>query len=74
MANARQYTVFGLAIKRALLERRITQKKFCEKEGIPVNRLTEMIYGLRPGIKYRQRIIEALGLDDEVHKHSKGDS
>ncbi len=68
MANTREYTEFGLAIKRALLEKRMSQKKFCEKEGIPVNRLTEIIYGLRPGYKYRERIVDALDLYGDMNK------
>ncbi|WP_028562926.1 hypothetical protein [Paenibacillus pinihumi] len=63
MQEIRRLTLFGLAVKRALLEKQMTQKQFCEKEGIPVNRFTEILYGLRPGKRYRNQIAEALGID-----------
>ncbi|MBJ6362689.1 hypothetical protein ACFOQM_15695 [Paenibacillus sp. GCM10012307] len=63
MQEIRRLTLFGLAVKRALLEKQMTQKQFCEKEGIPVNRFTEILYGLRPGKRYRNKIAEALGID-----------
>lgn len=62
MSRSKQLTSFGLAVKRALLERQMTQKRFCEMEGIPVNRFTEILYGVRPGKRYRNRIVVALGI------------
>lgn len=60
MKKGRQLTEFGLAVKKALLDKQITQKEFCNRQGIPVNRFTEILYGLRPGLRYRQQIADAL--------------
>lgn len=62
MSKSKQLTYFGLAVKRELLERRMTQKQFCELEGIPVNRFTEILYGVRPGKRYRSKIADALNI------------
>ncbi|WP_270170758.1 hypothetical protein [Paenibacillus sp. SYP-B4298] len=63
MQEIKKLTLFGLAVKRALLEKQMTQKQFCEREGIPVNRFTEILYGLRPGNRYRKQIADALGIE-----------
>ncbi|MDF2926500.1 MAG: hypothetical protein K0R57_5414 [Paenibacillaceae bacterium] len=70
MKKARQLTKFGLAVKKALLDKQITQKEFCIEMGIPVNRFTEILYGLRPGIRYRGQIAEELGLQLEGDQES----
>jgi len=44
-------TKFGLEVKKALLEKQMTQKQFCLKYGIPENRFSEILYGGRPGTK-----------------------
>lgn len=62
MKKGRQLTEFGLAVKKALLDMQITQKDFCNEQDIPVNRFTEILYGLRPGLRYRKQIAEALGI------------
>lgn len=66
MKKETQLTPFGVAVKKSLLERHMTQKEFCEKEGIPVNRFTEILYGLRPGKRYRLRIARRLGIDEAL--------
>ncbi|QGP91678.1 hypothetical protein MGLY_10200 [Neomoorella glycerini] len=62
----RQLTSFGVAVKKALLEKRISQKEFCQVYNIPENRLSEILYGDRPGKKYREKIAEILDIDQEL--------
>jgi transcriptional regulator with XRE-family HTH domain len=71
MKKGRQLTEFGLAVKKALLDKQITQKDFCIGLGIPVNRFTEILYGLRPGLRYRRQIAEALGIGAVSEKPSR---
>lgn len=62
--NLKELTPFGIKVKQKLLELRITQSEFCELHQIPMNRLSEMMYGTRPGSKYREKIIEILNLEE----------
>lgn len=71
MKKGRQLTEFGLAVKKALLDKQITQKEFCIGQGIPVNRFTEILYGLRPGLRYRSQIADALGIRVAGEKPSR---
>lgn len=59
-------TPLGLKVKKALLERGWTQKEFCAREKIKQSRFSEILYGTRPGDKYRSRIIQALGLEESA--------
>ncbi|MTI82713.1 MAG: Rha family transcriptional regulator [Firmicutes bacterium] len=61
----KKLTTFGLEVKRALLDRQMTQKQFCTKHNIPENRFSEILYGSKPGNKYRAKIAQALGIDSE---------
>ncbi len=58
-------TKFGLEVKKALLEKQMTQKQFCLKYGIPENRFSEILYGGRPGTKYKAKIAKVLNIDSE---------
>lgn len=55
-------TPFGVEAKKRLLEKQITQREFCEQHDIPETRFSEILYGVRPGNKYRDRIAELLGI------------
>ncbi|MNV92324.1 hypothetical protein D3C71_1869030 [compost metagenome] len=70
MKKARQLTKFALAGKKVLLDKQITQKEFCARLGIPVNRFTEILYGLRPGLRYRRLIANELGLAAELEREA----
>ncbi|WP_227013887.1 hypothetical protein [Paenibacillus psychroresistens] len=59
-------TDFGVSVKKALLDRGMLQKEFCYSVEIPENRFTEMLYGIRPGRRYRRIITQALGLMEET--------
>lgn len=63
MKKRRQPTPFGVEVKKALLDRGIKQKEFCEEYNIPMNRLSEMLYGDRPGYYYRREIAKVLGIN-----------
>lgn len=70
MKKGRKLTDFGLAVKKALLDRQVTQKDFCNSQDIPVNRFTEILYGLRPGLRYRKQIADALGINTAYEQPS----
>lgn len=63
-------TRFGVAVKKALLERGLSQREFCAQYGIPENRFCEMLHGIRPGYKYRslvERVLQLEGLSSETY-------
>ncbi|WP_035296157.1 Rha family transcriptional regulator [Brevibacillus thermoruber] len=60
MRNPKRLTPFGLEVKKRLLELGMTQQAFCEKYEIPYKRFSEILYGDRPGKKYRGKIAEIL--------------
>lgn len=59
-------TPFGLATKKRLLDKGMTQKELAEALGIKGCYLTEMLYGIRPGWKYREQIEDILNLKKTV--------
>ncbi|PHJ38565.1 Cro/Cl family transcriptional regulator [Desulforamulus profundi] len=67
--NKRQLTAFGVLVKKALIERRMTQVQLAEKVGTSNKYLNLILYGERSGEKYLASIAEELGLDlGEVKK------
>lgn len=48
-------TPFGIEVKKKLLELRMTQKEFCKKHNIPEPRFSEILYGIRPGRRYKKK-------------------
>lgn len=62
----KQLTRFGVAVKKALLDKQISQKEFCRVYKIPENRLSEILYGDRPGKRYREKIAEILEIDQDL--------
>lgn len=65
-------TRFGLAVKKALLERGMTQRDFCVRYNIPENRFCEMLYGRRPAYRYKA-LVQSI-LEIEVPDHESGGS
>ncbi|ADY55105.1 putative phage regulatory protein [Syntrophobotulus glycolicus DSM 8271] len=59
-----ELTPFGVKVKQRLLEERMTQAEFCEQHKIPTNRFSEILYGIRPGVKYREMIADILNIDE----------
>lgn len=60
---AKQLTPFGLEVKKRLLELRMTQKEFCQRHDIPMNRLSEIIYGDRIAGKYKKEVARVLKIN-----------
>jgi len=58
----RNLTPFGLEVKKKLLEKGITQRQLCDELGIGETRFSEIIYGVKPGYKYREKIAKALNI------------
>lgn len=59
-----ELTPFGIKVKQKLLEMRMSQSEFCERYKIPMNRFSEILYGSRPGTKYRDKIAKILGIEE----------
>lgn len=55
-------TPLGWEIKKRLAEKRMTQREFCQKYGIPESRMTNIITGTRKAMKYRRKIKNILGI------------
>lgn len=61
----RQITPFGRNIKKALVDMGMTQRQLAAEIGVAPTYISNIIYGERPGDKYRQKIISVLGLASE---------
>lgn len=53
-------TPFGKEVKKRLIEIGVSQREFCKKHDIPENRFSEMIYGIAPVKKHRDKVARAL--------------
>ncbi|WP_027363996.1 hypothetical protein [Desulfotruncus alcoholivorax] len=62
----KELTLFGIEVKKRLLELRMSQKDFCKKHKIPENRFSEIMYGTIPGKKYRDKIAKVLGIKESA--------
>lgn len=60
----KELTPFGIRVKQRLLEERMTQREFCRRYQIPYTRFSEILYGARPGTKYREKIAQILGINE----------
>lgn len=60
----KELTPFGVEVKKRLIDRRMSNSEFCRKYNIPMNRFSEILYGSRPGNKYRDRIATILGIEE----------
>jgi ribosome-binding protein aMBF1 (putative translation factor) len=56
-------TPFGLAVRKALLERGVTAADMARELGFNENAVRDALRGVKPGIKYRKPIERYLGLD-----------
>lgn len=43
----------------------MNQKEFCEREGIPESRMSNIINGTRRADRYRKKIMQALDIEDD---------
>ncbi|WP_110113232.1 hypothetical protein [Bacillus sp. CGMCC 1.16541] len=72
MARKQKITPFGWEVKKRLAELQMTQTEFCEQEGIPANRFSELISGTNQEARYmkKYRIIVAEKLGIEIREVS----
>lgn len=59
----RQLTPFGAEIKKALVDKRMTQRELAGELGIAPCYLNFILHGERPADKYLPNIIAVLGID-----------
>lgn len=59
-------TTFGLSVKKRLLDKGMTQKELARELGIQGCYLTEILYGIRAGWKYREQIENILSMKKSV--------
>lgn len=70
--TSRKITEFGWKIKKELIKRKMDQKEFCRLHNIPESRLSNIICGTRPAVKYRRRVASLLNIEDEDSGHPPG--
>lgn len=56
---------FGITVKKRLIELGLTQRQLAKDVGVNENYLTDILKGRRSGEKYKDLIIEKLGLEPE---------
>lgn len=56
-------TKFGLAVKKRLWERGMTQKALAAAVGVNRDYLSQILYGLKPGKKYKGKIAALLEIE-----------
>ncbi|TCL43196.1 helix-turn-helix domain-containing protein [Harryflintia acetispora] len=62
MYTKRELTPFGVAVKKALIDRRMTQQELARRIGTSRQYLDLILFGQRAGTQYVTRIIKALDL------------
>lgn len=66
--KTRKPTPFGVAIKKALIDKGMTQVELAEAVGADAKYINLIIHGERSGKKYRDGIIKILELEPKVLK------
>ncbi len=61
--TGRELTPFGAEVKKALVDRGMTQTALAKKLGVSPKYINLIIYGERSGKKYLPAIITILGID-----------
>mgnify|MGYP003593126958 CR=1 FL=1 len=67
----RRLCPFGKAVKKALLDKNMTQEELAKHVGTSPAYLGLILFGNRTGMKYRHSIVTELGLDSQwenIHK------
>lgn len=57
-------TPLGIEVKKRLLDMNLTQREFCEKYNIPVNRFSELLTGFQPNHKYKKLVCKVLKIEE----------
>ncbi len=63
-------TDFGIWVKKSLLEINMTQRRLSEEVGIDEKFLSMILYGIRPGYDYQEKIKKVI--NKHLKKVSKG--
>lgn len=62
-------TIFGIKVKKRLIELNMTQRQLASEIGVNENYLTDILNGRRTGNKYRDSIIQRLDLKAEEKEY-----
>ncbi|MGC5328944.1 XRE family transcriptional regulator [Brevibacillus sp. SYSU BS000544] len=68
MLRKKPISTYGWAIKARLAELQMDQKEFCKRNGIPENRMSDLISGTRPAKKYRKLVDDILFAERRLPK------
>ncbi|WP_024620605.1 helix-turn-helix domain-containing protein [Metaclostridioides mangenotii] len=63
-ARKKDIPMFGINVKKRLIELRMTQRELAKDIGVSENYLTDILSGRRSGKKYRHLIYKKIGLED----------
>jgi transcriptional regulator with XRE-family HTH domain len=67
MRKKNQLTPFGKAVKKRAISKCLTLAEVAEAVGTSPEYLCYIMYGVKPGLKYRRKIGEVLGIDVEKY-------
>ncbi|AYE33815.1 TPA: helix-turn-helix transcriptional regulator [Clostridioides difficile] len=58
--------LFGVIVKKRLIELKMTQRDLAKKLNMNENYLTDILAGRKSGAKYRNNILSEIGLIEEL--------
>lgn len=62
----RNTNLFGVTVKKRLIELKMTQRELAKKLNMNENYLTDVLAGRKSGAKYRDNILSEIGLIEEL--------
>lgn len=71
MPNKNNASPFGVQVKKALIDRKMTQKDLAKQLGVSKQYLWQLLYDFRPNSKYKDVIIEKLNLNDAYQNNRR---
>ncbi|QWU18250.1 Rha family transcriptional regulator [Paenibacillus sophorae] len=66
MRSKKPITPYGWTIKQRLAEMMLSQKEFCQMNGIPPYRLSNLIHGTRSALRYRRQVDQLLDITPDI--------
>lgn len=63
--------IFGVQVKKRLIELNMTQRQLAREIGVNENYLTDILQGRRSGTKYRDAINQRLNLKTEEKEYQR---
>lgn len=66
--KTRKLTPLGAAIKKALIDKNMTQVQLAETVGVDAKYINLILYGDRSGAKYLDEIVSILELEDKSQR------